>query len=272
MNFELKYKLTKPLYAVKDKRAFRDSEIKLLFTEVDNRCPSCNKSLHWDYTSVINSKHNQIAHIYGRRNFSAVTHDGVNKFHIKDINVIDNYENLIILCDTCHKKYDKSPNYTDYKKYVSLKKILFQRLDVITLVNNALQYIVELYNDDDLFLDLKNLLTTTHKTKYIKTKLKKKLAHNKVSIAYQKDILNDVKYYYIGIKDYFLDDEKFEKIQSEYNSVYKSLKAKHSSDEIINLLVKSLINSSNETEYYHVYRTIVSFFVMNCEVLENVVT
>ncbi len=274
--FEPRYILKQHLNAT-GARKYKDPVIKRIFSEVGNRCPKCNNFLEWGLPEILNndidiekikiilnSKDNQIAHIYGRKLFEQANMPLSEKYHINDVSELDSYVNLIVLCGNCHKEYDKK-EFLTYEKYLdilAIKKRIYTNIDIekyLYLIfndfkNDFIQYSKSFKNSE---LDVEN---------FDKTELMKKLEYNNISERKSRIIKNDNRDYFNIMQYLFENTEDSKELINAFSTTYNELKAIiDNKEDIINkyteIFVDTYINTAVEI--------IVAYMIMICEVLDN---
>lgn len=265
-NFERKYYLGKHIESNKTRR-YTSGELKYLFAETNNQCGKCNKPLKWFDENNIKSFENQIAHIYGKKLFS------VNKlplnvpYHINSEAEINRYHNLLILCDCCHKAYDKIPTYEKYTSMLETKARIAHRASDKTHIYFAIEEILNLIEGGAF-----DSLSPNHNqiSDYSKTKLRDKLSYNNVNRIMSNRIEDDISKYFKSISEILSEANDIEKLLSSYNSVYNNLKNRKIDK---NIILKRINNALIITEFGlfdEVVPIITSYMIMICEVLDNV--
>lgn len=266
-NFERKYLLSKHLESDK-KRVYASGEIKLLFAETGNRCGNCNKPLDWNLSDSINSKKNQIAHIYGKKLFAKAKLPLKEKYHISDVSEINQYHNLIILCDECHFDYDHNPTYEKYRKILEVKEHVAKNVSNKRFIYFALEDILENIKQGAF----SSIIITEgdNINGYKKSELISKLEFNNINNLKATRVVTDMVLYFKIIKEQINDLGKEKDYLKKYNDVYLQLKNLYKNkNEILNIIDNSLI----ETDYNifaDIIPIITSYMIMNCEVLDNV--
>lgn len=266
-NFERKYQLKNHIVS-NLARKYKSGELKLLFAETNSKCGDCGKPFDWNFSGDIDSKANQIAHIYGKKLFGKSQMPLDEKYHINHENDINRYHNLIILCDSCHKEYDDKPTYEKYVEILNYKKRVSSRVTDKTYIYFALEDILQRIKDGAFqtlgSTDSNNLSSNE------KTKLKYKLDYNKINSLKKRRVVENVTAYFKEIKDIFDDINDDEKYLKHYNKVYLELKKNYSDkNEILNIIDSALIETDNNI-FNDVIPIITSYMIMICEVLDNV--
>ncbi|MFX3640461.1 MAG: ABC-three component system protein [Candidatus Pristimantibacillus sp.] len=238
----------------------------ILYDQVDGICPLCAKPLMYDKTKK--EKVFEIAHIY------PLNPTPSELVLLKDEEVLstdlNHIDNLILLCPTCHTKFDKPRTVAEYKKLLALKKRLIHKNKVYGQFN---AYKIE----EEINVVLEMLVSEVpsdleeNKLKYDALRVSEK-ADNTLTALTRRDIENDVVDYYITIKQRFVDLNKsrtgsFDLLSSQVKTFYTELKVSGISQEDIFDGIIEWFNKKTNNHSRPACRIIASFFVQNCEVL-----
>lgn len=237
--------------------------------EVGGYCPLCGKSLFRRKGQRV-SKQYQIAHIYPNSpnaNQKTELH-GLERLGVS----CEDFENKIALCRDCHGFYDDHTTKEEYLKILNIKKQLMDS-------NYMQESMASVEIEKDLLIIIEKLSTINDsELNELDLKYKGVKLSNKIEDEYsllRRKIQNNVCTYFNFIKENMksLSDEKrinFELIASEVKSAY--LKASQITDnkaEIFNSLVEWLNKKIIETTKEGC-EIIISFFVQNCEVFDEI--
>lgn len=237
--------------------------------EVRGLCPICGKALLVQKGEQIN-KNYQIAHIYP---------NSPTEYQRKELNGLErlgetceDFKNKIALCKECHGYYDDHTTKQEYLRLVGIKKQLLEK-------DATQRNIASIDVENELVLIIKKLSETTEEEitdislKYEGMKITDKL-EEKYLLLRQKIKFN-VCTYYGFIKENMrnmADEDKlnFEVIASEIRTAY--LKAALSSDnkEIIFEALVKWMNSKIPQSSKNGCEIMISFFVQNCEVFDEI--
>jgi HNH endonuclease. len=240
----------------------------ILYSEVDGICPLCLKSLIYDKDGK-NYKEYEIAHIF------PLNPKKVEVELLKDEERLsknsNDLSNLICLCTSCHTKFDKPRNVSEYRLLVEKKKNLqkqrkYKEILIDTKIENEIIQIIEtlyaenkeLYEDDILNYDPKTIDEKVNDTITLLTKRKIHL---------------NVQDYFFIIKNKFVELDKItptttELISSQVRTHYLLLKRQtNNQKEIFDALVDWITKRTNQNNY-EAAEIIVSYFIQNCEVFE----
>ncbi len=264
---ELMYKISKPLLG--EDRVYRYKEKIALFLETDGKCAKCGMQYNClDKGNSINTNKSnlEIAHIYGLRNFRSIQHDG-KMFHIRSTDKLNSYENLILLCNKCHKNYDKIPNYNDYVEMVEIKKNLARKL------SNETNVYIQLYFCLDEIIEVCNEIETIGNFNYDLTLFIDKLKLNKIDIYNQEHYKNYLTKYATYIDNFFRDcaDDTGIKLVTCFSNVYNELKKTETDkNAILELISRSkILNELQKKMSIRLFDALLSYMIWKCEVLEK---
>lgn len=240
--------------------------VMILYDQVDGICPLCAKQLLYDKSKK--EKLYEIAHIYPLNPTESELKTLQNEEILStDLNHIDN---LILLCPTCHTKFDKPRTVTEYRKLVALKKRLIHKNKVYGQFNS---YKIEEEINKVLEMLVSEVPSDSEETKlkYDALKVSEK-ADETLTALTKRDIEKDVVDYYLVIKQKFIDLNKerpgsFDLLSSQVKAFYTELKISGISQEDIFDGVIEWFNKKTNNYSRIACRIIASFFVQNCEVL-----
>ncbi len=241
-----------------------------LLSEANQRCMLCN-------TPLVETKSKNT---FFRYSISKIYPDWISskldkefcKVHPKPIDFEDKC-NLICLCDKCASEYLFSPTIEKFDKLYLYKEQsrkhngLRKSADNYHLEEKIVQIlgnIKEADFDSDSF--------STFRMKPLKV-INKISSDNKILI---KSINSDNDVYYYFIKDHLasIDDysRSFKKIALEVQTCFLTLSENtNDQDEIYNALVQWVLDSQNLPESYRTAaHVVISFFVQNCEVFDEI--
>ena len=236
--------------------------------EVGMICPLCKRSI-LSNGCVRTNKNFQIAHIYPCNPT------------ILDLEILssvappensEGFNNKIALCKDCHWDYDQNKTYEKYNDLLSVKKQLYasfmgnRNLLAISLEDDIIDLIHKISRLDD------NELTDELRLNYNAIKVDRKI-DAKYNIL-RRQIKENVSLYFGVIKKEFesIDSQglrKFEQIATQMKSAYlKISETEANKDKIFNHLVTWLKTKTNTENC--VCQIIISFFVQNCEVYDEI--
>lgn len=249
------------------RRAISRAEEVALVAQVDNVCPECGDALFYK-KSGRSHKHYEIAHIYPLNPTAEEVSllDGQERLS-KDINDVDN---LIPLCRSCHGKYDKPRTIAEYRGLVQKKKEIIARAET-----QRLQYEYQLQDDIGRIvraLDEAEFLPTDAELVFDAKSLQEKFNHTMPPQTRRK-IHHNVRDYFVHVRQRFqrLDREKpgtAELISSQVKTFYLAQKQQGWSQQQIFTSVVEWIVTRTRPQTLEAAEIVASFFVQNCEVFE----
>ncbi|MCS1380773.1 HNH endonuclease [Lysinibacillus sphaericus] len=242
-----------------------ENESALLIAEVENLCPLCSITLMYEKKGK-KMKRFEAAHIFPLNPTAEEIEvlNGVDKLN-EDVN---NLENFIALCRTCHKQFDHPRTKEEYNKLFKLKKKLI-----------AQSKARETYHDYQIEIEIKNVILKLVEEADIDTfetlslnalKLDEK-ANNTLTGITKRKIRNDITDYYIFIREQFKildkqDTDSFNLIASQIRTYYLKLKKNENSQQNIYEQLTEWLSKKTENSNKEVCGIIISFFIQNCEV------
>ncbi len=244
------------------------SEDRLHILEVNGVCPLCGNSLLENKGK--RTKLYEIAHIYPNSPMPDEVKilDGVTVFGENS----ESFQNKIALCFNCHKTFDFHKNVDEYNKLLEKKKELYAALTTKNDLANI-----------DLSQNLKILLekiTTIDTSTINKTGLRLNPLEIKQKFSSSDSILKIkvttyVTEYYLFIKNYFKNLEEVKQlnfsrlattIKLAYQTTSESLDSK---SKIFDILVDWLL-SKTHTSDKGCAEIVISYFIQNCEVFDEI--
>lgn len=237
--------------------------------EVGGFCPICGKQLLVKKGSKINKQY-QIAHIYPNspNQHQKVELDGLERLG----DTCEDFENKIALCKTCHGYYDDHTTKEEYLKILAIKKELL-------IINKIQEKLSAEEIEEELLLIMEQLSNATDREiEEVSLKYKGIKVANKIEEQYcllRRRVEFNVCTYYGFIKDNMknLSEQKrlnFDLLAAEIRTAYLK-SAGNTEDKIIifNSMVswmKSKITSASK----EACEVMVSFFIQNCEVFDEI--
>lgn len=243
-----------------------------LFDEVDQECPLCNTPLY----SFNKSKTKTIYRFSITKIFpEGLSQEKYNEFNALYAAPIDlnDSKNKICLCDNCSEEYIFTPSIDTYDKLYrfkgrALKSKGLKKTTGSTQLDEEITAILGNIKECDIDADSFKEL----RMKPLKV-VKKIKPENRLLI---KDINDDNGTYYNYIKEVLSNQDEhkksFRKIALEVNKCFLDLDDEtDSQDDIYNALVQWILDSQRLPESYRAAAHIViSFFVQNCEVFDEI--
>ena len=256
---------------IKVEKAETTNQETLFLLEVGNKCPICNTSLMYRNAKGKNVKRYNITQIFPENvdNISYLTFSKYSKIN-GDYN---NPDNLIALCTECSTNYLSE---TTEKEFLNLKKIkrtlqlrntIQQSMDNIDLENKISDIIYSLINIDKS----DNLTSLRMDALKVSQKIE---PMNKLLID---SITDDVIHYYNYIEGLFADIDNresgtFDRIASEVQLAYQKIKSNGLSQTEIFKYMSDWLKGKLPIEQQDdmAVNTVISFFVQNCEVFDEI--
>lgn len=237
--------------------------------EVNGYCPLCGKNLLVKKGKRVNKQY-QIAHIYPNsprksqeRELSGLERLGEN---------CESFDNKVVLCKNCHGYYDDHTTKEEYLKILELKKNLLEKSNVRDHISSdeleeELIEIIEeiiMVGDEDL---------RKVELRYKGMKISKKLDDSNSLL--RRKIERNVSLYYGFIKEAFqnMEDEgkkKFNLIAAEFKTAFIKSSYESKDKQVIFDVLVEWVNSQVSSKSHEACEIIVSFFVQNCEVFDEI--
>lgn len=248
---------------------YHTNEHSILYGETGGCCPLCALPMMFKKAS---SKHPsigyEIAHIYPLNPNSSQAKALENYAIPDDINSLDN---VILLCPTCHTKYDKDFKIEEYLNLLQIKKsYLSEAKAKLTASQHALQdevcEILDLIVRDDVsYGDLSE-------TKLDVSSLNEKLKTGMSSLQ-KREIRANVIDFFVPIRNHIRlieqrDQAVIRILQNQINSYYLIMEKQNpgNKDFIFNHVSKWISLKSGKSDM--AAKILTSFFVQNCEVFD----
>ena len=262
---ELEEAINKDPY-LQDRRTVSNYEKTILLREVGFRCPICKKDLHPSNVTK-SSSHFEIAHIYPNRPtaYQYKTLFGVEKLG----NTCESIENKIALCLDCHHEQDYKTSIDDYLNLLNIKKKMLHLTQLRESIENL--------SLDDELIEVMNMMATISGSKLEKLRYSPIPISNKIeddNEFLKTKIKSYVDKYFIFIRDCFRDLDgkngfQLEVISSEIKTCYLKLNEERNQNLVFELIVNWVMKET-KTDDRNACEAIVSFFVQNCEVFDEI--
>jgi hypothetical protein len=179
--------------------------------------------------------------------------------------------NKICLCDVCADEYDACPTIEIFRYLVDKKASYIEKSNANSVLEKAnldeqLEKILTGLKNIKSFKELADFRTTP-------IEIREKIDDNE---PLRQSILNDVNAYYNYLRKKLSElddtDSEFKIIASQFQICYQKLsKALNDQDDIYNRIIKWVLDELDlPTKYSTAARIIVSFFVQNCEVFDEI--
>ena len=237
-----------------------------MVTQVDRICPLCDEPLFYKKGSS-NYKNYELAHIYPlnptAEEASLLKDEETLSDDVNDVN------NIIPLCKSCHGRFDRPRTVEEYRQLVSHKKQLLQKSYQQSLwkeykIEEELTTVIEsLYTDDAL-----NNCKITFHPKEVEQKL-----GDTISKLTKRKIANHVTDYFVPIREKFaaMDQDLpdfSESVSAQIKSYYMAQKRANLDQQEIYDNIASWIRAKTKPQTNDAPEILTSFFVQNCEVFE----
>ncbi|MFR1707256.1 MAG: ABC-three component system protein [Clostridium sp.] len=250
----------------KRKKYTPDERLMLLF-EVDEMCPLCwEKLIKKKGKRTINLF--EIAHIYPHSPSEYEVELLKDEERLSDD--VDDIENVIMLCPTCHTKHDKYTTVEEYRNLLNIKKQMTIERKCRELYGN--------YTIDEEINSVVNLLaqscseSNTTKVELLMSAMRiDEKADDSLELITKITIENYVRIFFPQIKNKFIeldnDDEGiFESITLQIKIFYLQLKKINKNQTVIFEQIVEWIHQRTGRKSRIASTIIASFFVQNCEV------
>lgn len=254
----------------KERKDYTDNEKLVLTNQVNGICPLCLKELIYKKKQRIYSMY-EVAHIYPCHPTEKEIELLKNEERLG--NDPDDINNVIPLCFECHSKFDKPRTIEEYRYLLDLKKKAIKN-----------QKIMAFFAKSDLTDEIAEIIDELQKGSWDKSPIP--LNYNVLKIEQKLDfefnwilknqISNNILDYYLLIQQLFSNIDKnnpgtFDLISGQIKVFYLLLKREILDQETIFEKMSEWIflKSQNKGSIY-ACKIIISYFIQNCEVFENV--
>jgi hypothetical protein len=250
---------------------YSENEHSILYAETGGTCPLCTHPIIFKKPgSKKPTKGYEVAHIYPLNPTPAQVHALGLASYATPI-AINDLENVIALCPSCHRKYDK-----DFKieEFDNLKKIkdgfLSQSKAKLTASQHTIQEevceILDLITASDF--DNAEIISTNYDVSTIDKKLK-----TGMSPLQKREIKIDAISFYVRIRDHIRlleqqDQASVRILQNQINSYYLAMNKQNpdNKDLVFNFVAQWISAKTNKPVL--AAKVLTSFFVQNCEVFD----
>lgn len=251
-----------------ERRQPTKAEEQLFLKEVDFACPLCGSDLRNTKQQKANNLY-QIAHIYP----NSPTKEQYTT--LRDVERLgkncEDFANKIALCMKCHSTQDYHTQKTDYEKLLNIKKdrLVKTRLLEATFETNlegeiasVIERIIKI-DDENIETNLNDLPVDIKNKFYPHEKMLK----NKVSV--------NVTQYYPYVRDLFKsidgkNDFSFSSLCLRIKSCYEKMKPITSNKEDIFDTMTDMIMKKTGSTSKVACEIVISFFIQNCEVFDEI--
>jgi hypothetical protein len=248
---------------------YNPEEHSMLYAETGGICPLCACVIIYIKPGSKNPKKGyEVAHIYPLNPTAVQVLALLNHAAPTDINELDN---VICLCPTCHRKYDKDFKIEEYERLRSIKDGFIRDANARkTISQHSLreeikELIEKISNLDDEVLISPDL-------QFNASRLNDKLKEG-ASPVLKRNIRNDVVDYFVTIRDELRlleqrDQAAVKMLLNQVNTYFWAMHSENpgSKDAVFNYIAQWI--SARSGKSIEASRIITSFFVQNCEVFD----
>lgn len=250
------------------KYQFTENQALILFGQVDGMCPLCDNRLTQKKKGKI-FKVFQIAHIYPEN--ATPQEAELLKDEERLTDDVNDVNNALAVCPTCHTKFDNPRTVEDYIEWVGIKKQLINKSNAkdiyalytieskISVILNKLE--TADLGDDSGKLSLDSLKIDEKADRTLPTLTKRTIKHNVVD-------------YFDYIRLLFIEIDKeqpytFNLIATQVKAAYIKLRQINNDQEFIFWTLVDWLDKKTDNVSKEACEIIISFFVQNCEVFSN---
>ncbi len=248
-----------------NRRNFSENEKQFLLDEVHGRCPICGKRLTHKKDGKI-FKTFEIAHIYPANPRPEESVLLANEERLSED--VNNLNNVIAVCRTCHKIFDTPRTIDEYRSWVRLKKKLIQ--------DNSIKDTYALFNiEEDIKIVLENLNTASLEEGSVPLSLEslkiEEKANDTLPYALKRSIKNNVVDYFNYIKQIFIDIDKitpykFSTVATQIKSFYCKCMQINDNQEYVYYTLVDWLDEKTGHYSFIACEILISFFIQDCEV------
>lgn len=258
----------------KDRKNPTEPEIRLFLREVAFHCPLCGVELQSRKQKKPNSKLFQIAHIHPNRPTIQQYLTLHNLVRLGDDS--ESFENKIALCPTCHITQDYHTSKDDYLKLVSIKK----RYLLDTAINDATASL-NLESEIEIVVNRLSCVSNDEIAKIVYDPISISRKIPSYELLLKMKISSNVQYYYPLIRDCFrnLDGKDgfvFQVLASQIRACFLKIdavdttSASNDKQTIIFNHIVQWIKTKTQSNSLEACEAVVSFFVQECEVFNEI--
>lgn len=247
-----------------ERRKIPPNEQLILHSEVNGVCPLCPTVLIYEKNGR-NQKGFEIAHIYPLNPLPKEVELLKNEEKLNSD--LDHGDNLICLCNPCHKRYDKDKTVEEYQELLRKKKDILKRkkeqeLWSRTSIEKQIFEIIEVLVDQDFEFD--DNLEYSPKTIDDKT-------DDTITVLTKRKIHQNVQDYFYKISAKFKDIDFIEPmtteiISSQIKTHYLLLKKQGSNQKEIFDAMVAWLQKQTKQDNREASEIIISYFIQNCEI------
>lgn len=248
----------------KKRRKITPNELLILHSEVDGVCPLCPTTLIYEKNGK-NQKGFEVAHIYP---LNPLPKEIILLKNEEKLNSdSDHSDNLICLCNPCHKRYDKDKTVEEYRELVKKKKDILKRkkeqeIWAKTSIEKEIFEIIELL----VYQDLEFEDNLEYNPKTIDDK-----SNESITVLTKRKIHKNVQDYFYKISSKFkeldfLKPMTTEIISSQIKTHFLLLKSQGNNQKEIFEAMVSWLQKQTKQDSREASEIIISYFIQNCEI------
>jgi hypothetical protein len=251
------------------RREYSDNEHSVLYSETGGSCPLCTKSvLFRKKGSKRINKGYEVAHIYPLNPTPTQTL-ALNCYQAPiDINSL---ENVIALCPSCHRKYDKDFQVSEFIKLRAIKdQFLAEAKARASVAEHTIQE--QIYEILDRITALSSDELDMPAPRFDASTIDRKLRTG-MSPLQKHEIKTSAVTFYIRIRDHIRALEQNDQLavrilQNQVNTYYLTMQREHpgNKDAVFNFVAQWI--STRTQRSLLAAKVLTSFFVQNCEVFD----
>lgn len=247
----------------------RGSMRALLYEEVFGQCPRCGKCLR-------NQKTHRMAfdeaHIYPLNPSPTEIGSLAGEEKMFEDGQVNSVDNFIAMCKNCHDEFDHPRTVPEYRYLISLKKKIRRRYEVGGLGGKF--YLEERVKDivEKLSRGVvgENMETLAYRASNVRQKMRAD-----TDKAFVRHVENDVRDYFRFIQDELHTFERVdfgisERLSAQVQAYYKKIGVAGVSQPDVFEDVVRWVMLKTQSQDVDAARIVVSYFVQECEVFENV--
>lgn len=246
------------------RRKIPPNEQLILHSEVNGICPLCPTILIYQKNGR-NQRGFEIAHIYPLNPLPKEVELLKNEEKLSAD--LDNGDNLICLCNPCHKRYDKDKTVEEYQELLKKKRDILKRkkeqeLWSRTPIELQIFEIIELLVDKDF--EFEDNLGYSPQTIDEKT-------NDSITFLIKRKIHQNVQDYFYKISEKFKEIDFVEPmtteiISSQIKTLYLLLKKQGTNQKEIFDAMVAWIQKQTKQDNREASEIIISYFIQNCEI------
>lgn len=249
----------------KNRKNPSDNEKQVLYDEVHGRCPICGKNLTHTKNNRI-YKAFEVAHIYPLNPTPEEYELLKNEERLSsDVNDL---ENLIAVCESCHHKFDNPRTVEEYRSWVKLKRKLLQTNIIkdsyyLFHIEDEIGEVIKKLNSISLDEDIVPL-------SWESLKIDEK-ANETLPYILKRSIKDDVVNYFEYIRKNFIEldkltSNKFSTVAAQIKSFYCKCMQISNNQEDIYYYIVDWLNKKTDNYSERACEIITAYFVQDCEV------